>query len=164
MVLQELIQLCQRMEALGAAPVLNDGLVGGNAGLLVVSSLQQSIPFRHPVAHLLTWAFPFSILQRPHGQHKARPHAEMVQCLVSLAKKSIQAQHRTHWRVFLGMAQHELSVCRDPFDALPAACRMLLTSVPYATGCSGHKVSSWSWSRMCPDFFMMPCLLPAGCC
>lgn len=34
--LQELIQMCQRMEALGAAPVLNDGLVGGNAGLLVV--------------------------------------------------------------------------------------------------------------------------------
>lgn len=33
--LQDLIQLCQRMEELGAAPVLNDGLVGGNAGILV---------------------------------------------------------------------------------------------------------------------------------
>jgi hypothetical protein len=35
--LARLLALCQRMEALGAAPVLNDGLVGGNAGLLVVS-------------------------------------------------------------------------------------------------------------------------------
>jgi hypothetical protein len=38
------------METLGAAPVLNDGLVGGNAGLLVVSShdnLQEGSLFGH---------------------------------------------------------------------------------------------------------------------
>lgn len=33
----------KRMEQLGAAPLLNDNLVGGNCGILVVSGIMVSI-------------------------------------------------------------------------------------------------------------------------
>lgn len=41
--LQALVLLMKRMEQLGAAPLLNDNLVGGNCGILVVSGIMVSI-------------------------------------------------------------------------------------------------------------------------
>lgn len=56
--LQDLIKLCQRMEELGAAPVLNDGLVGGNAGILVVSEGSGVLLHRQPAQITSTHAVP----------------------------------------------------------------------------------------------------------
>jgi hypothetical protein len=74
------------MEALGAAPVLNDGLVGGNAGLLVVRSSDT--------------------LQEGMTPQAACEHMPVKSPLVLQDECAVKCIH----------------------SALPAACRMLLTS------------------------------------
>lgn len=90
--LQDLIKLCQRMEELGAAPVLNDGLVGGNAGILVVSEASMSCTdrLRRPPAPVCATPHPLSYRTRPASAAAAprclsRAAASRLRCIWALA-------------------------------------------------------------------------------